>query len=367
MPTAWLPRTEHASEACYFCKNHEVTRGFRWETRAQINYATVSTVIPAMLRSNQVTLAPGEAEGEWPEDIDMDVDMTPATEPTHQEPVAGSSTSEPSVSAPSTADASPGDMIKYNQADVERLAKMLKLLPKERELLGSDLMDHNAVDEKFRNTASRKRALTEKFDELFVTDPITNITYCVDINGLFMLLQHPHIAEEWRLFIDGSGESLKAVLVNNGNTFPSVPIAYARNVKETYASMQAILMLTKYHEHNWQICGDLKIIGILMGLKQGYAKHQCFLCLWEGRKDKWHYDFTHKWDPRPGIDINEKISQIQLPLVKDRTKILLPPLHIKLGMVRNFTKKLPRNGEAYKFLVQFMGARKLSESKVENG
>lgn len=120
-------------------------------------------------------------------------------------------------------------------------------------------MDHNVVDAAIRNTATRGRALTEKFDELFQYDPTTTITYCWNIKELFILLGQRHNPEEWRLFIDGSSESLKAALVHNGNKLPTIPVAYARNVKETYASMQAILMLVQHNEHNWHICGDLKV------------------------------------------------------------------------------------------------------------
>lgn len=182
-----------------------------------------------------------------------------------------------------------------------------------------------------------------------------------------IVLGQRHNPDEWRLFIDGSSESLKAALVHIGNKLPTIPVAYARGVKETYASMQAILMLVQYNEHNWHICGDLKVVGILMGLKQGYCKHQCFLCLWEGRKDDLHYDYTHKWAIRPEIDIQEKLSQIAPPLVRDRTKILLPPLHIKLGLVRNFSVKLPRDGEAYKCLHAFFRNQGLSDAKIAAG
>lgn len=32
-----------------------------------------------------------------------------------------------------------------------------------------------------------------------------------------------------------------------------------------------------YEVHNWNICGDLKAIWLLLGLQTGYAKHTCFL------------------------------------------------------------------------------------------
>ena len=51
--------------------------------------------------------------------------------------------------------------------------------------------------------------------------------------------------EEWRLFIDSSKLSLNAVLLHNGNTKPSIPVA----MKETYENMSVILKAVNYNEH----------------------------------------------------------------------------------------------------------------------
>ena len=47
--------------------------------------------------------------------------------------------------------------------------------------------------------------------------------------------------DQWRLFIDLSKVSLKVVLLHNGNRFPSVPLAHAANMKESYESMKVLL------------------------------------------------------------------------------------------------------------------------------
>jgi hypothetical protein len=41
-----------------------------------------------------------------------------------------------------------------------------------------------------------------------------------------------HTCRQWRLFIDSSKVSLKVVLLNNGNQFPSIPLARAVHVKK---------------------------------------------------------------------------------------------------------------------------------------
>ena len=43
-----------------------------------------------------------------------------------------------------------------------------------------------------------------------------------------------HDLQEWRLFIDCSKLSLKAVLLHNGNQHPTIPIRHAVYIKETY-------------------------------------------------------------------------------------------------------------------------------------
>ena len=40
---------------------------------------------------------------------------------------------------------------------------------------------------------------------------------------------------DWRLFIDSSKKSIKAVLLHIGNILPSVPIAYSTTMKETFS------------------------------------------------------------------------------------------------------------------------------------
>ena len=50
-----------------------------------------------------------------------------------------------------------------------------------------------------------------------------------------------HAAKDWRLFIDASKASLKAVLFHYGNEKPSTPLAHALEMKETYDFMRLIL------------------------------------------------------------------------------------------------------------------------------
>ena len=52
------------------------------------------------------------------------------------------------------------------------------------------------------------------------------------------------------------------------------------------------------------------------------------------------------------------------PLV-DATKMLLPPLHIKLGLMKNFVRALNKEGEGFKYISQKFSA--VSEAKLKAG
>ena len=77
---------------------------------------------------------------------------------------------------------------------------------------------------------------------------------------------------DWRLFIDLSKVSLKAVLLHNGNKYPSVPVAHATEMKESYDNMKSLLENIKYNLYSWKICGDFKVVVILLGLQLGFTK-----------------------------------------------------------------------------------------------
>jgi hypothetical protein len=97
-----------------------------------------------------------------------------------------------------------------------------------------------------------------------------------------------------------------------------------------------VLEKIKYHEHEWKICGDLKVIGLLLGQQRGYIKFPCFLCEWDSRVRDKYWDIVH-WPEREQLQPGSKnVSNVSLV---DREKILLPPLHTKLGMMKQFVKR----------------------------
>ena len=49
----------------------------------------------------------------------------------------------------------------------------------------------------------------------------------------------------WSLFVDSSARSLKAVLLHNGNKYPSIPIAHSVHLKEGCENLKHLLRLVK--------------------------------------------------------------------------------------------------------------------------
>jgi len=42
--------------------------------------------------------------------------------------------------------------------------------------------------------------------------------------------------------------------------------------------MKILMEAINYDKFKWQICGDLNVIALLLGLQQGFTKCCCFIC-----------------------------------------------------------------------------------------
>jgi len=140
---------------------------------------------------------------------------------------------------------------------------------------------------------------------------------------------------------------LKVVLLHNGNRFPSVPLAHTANMKESYESAKLLLGKIKYDDFNWKLCGDLKVVALLLGMQLGYTKYCCFLCEWDSRDKKNHY-VNKLWPKRTLLTPREK-NVVNPPLVLPE-KIYLPPLHIKLDRMKNFVKGMDKTGRGFEYV-----------------
>jgi hypothetical protein len=72
------------------------------------------------------------------------------------------------------------------------------------------------------------------------------------------------------------------VLLRNGNKYPSVPLAHAVYMKESFENMKLLLEKIHYEKYKCNICGDLKVLGLWLG----YTKYCCFLCEWDSKDRK---------------------------------------------------------------------------------
>ena len=144
--------------------------------------------------------------------------------------------------------------------------------------------------------------------------------------------------------MDSSSSSFKGVLLHNGNRLPSIPVFHSSKQKESYESVQTVMNKINYKKYEWRICGDFKMIQFVLGQQQGYTKYQCFLCLWNSRDDASHWKTT-SWSTRGTLKKGD-LNITNEPLVQPN-KIIIPPLHIKLGLMSQFVKKMKKDSQSY--------------------
>ena len=84
--------------------------------------------------------------------------------------------------------------------------------------------------------------------------------------------------------------------------------------------------------------------------------------MWDSRYDQNHF-IKSAWPARNEL-VPGSHNVLSQPLV-DRRKIILPPLHIKLGLMKNFVKALQKNGKAVIFLKKKFP--RVSEAKILAG
>lgn len=247
----------------------------------------------------------------------------------------------------------------FIQEELNDLIRDLELPKESSEVLASRLKEKKCLSSGTKVTFYRKR---EK-DLLQFFQSENDIVFCSDVQGLILAMGLPEYKpNEWRLFIDSCKRSLKCVLLHNGNKYGSLPIAHSTKLKEEYQNISLLLQKIKYDEHHWSICVDLKMVNFLLGQQSGFTKYPCCYCLWDSRAKHQHWD-KRDWPARETMEVGTQ-NIINPPLVS-RDRILLPPLHIKLGLMKQFVKALDKNGQCFSYITQkFPG---LSIEKIKGG
>ena len=174
---------------------------------------------------------------------------------------------------------------RFSQENLNDLVRDLDLRKVTAVLLGSQLKSRNLLEYKVTFAWYKHR---EKEYLLFFTNE-ADLICCVDVKGLIKKLGTTYSSCDWRLFIDSSKRSLKAVLLHNGNLFSSIPLAHSTQLKESYETMKILLTKLKYTDHAWKVCVDTKVLNMLQGQQSGYTKFPCLLCEWDSRDRKNHW------------------------------------------------------------------------------
>ena len=90
-------------------------------------------------------------------------------------------------------------------------------------------------------------------------------------------------------------------------------------------------------------------MSLILGMQGGYTKYLWFLHLWNSWADDKHYT-QNEWPSRETFQPSPH-NVVADPLVKPH-QILLPPLHIKLGLMKNFVKAINKESPAFAFIKQ---------------
>lgn len=332
VPMIWRKPFCHATD-CYFClsKQSGIGKNMKWD------YAAVQSVTFPAPHSDTLPIpkCPDSSNPKRSSDSSEDIETS------NESDFDGSS-----------------ERHLVTQAELNDWVRDLELTKEKAELHASRMKQCNFLAPGVKITYYRDR--DRAYARYYTTKD--NICFCKDIPGLFEELEQPYNANEWRLFVDSSKESLKAVLLHNGNEKPSIPIAHAVNMKESYETMVTLLKFIKYDEHEWKVCADLKVVGMLCGMQSGYTKYCCFLCLWDSRAREHHYK-RKQWPERKNVAVGQDNVKY-VPLVK-KENVILPSLHIKLGLLKNFIKALDKEGDAFAYLKTLF--KSLSFAKIKEG
>ena len=204
IPRIWRESTNHHDD-CYFCKVN-ISKYKKSKNRKTIVYSSIPS-----------SIAPANYNPELP------IPQPPTTR-------AISSTSSEDDDGDFEVDTqySSKDPHFTNQNEWDDLTGDLSLTKAKAEILSSRLKEWNLLAPSCKISKPRKRHVT--FANVYAMSSDSDhssLCYSTDIQSLFQEIGIAYLALDWRLFIDSSKRSLKAVLLHNGNVYPSIPIAHS--------------------------------------------------------------------------------------------------------------------------------------------
>ena len=200
----------------------------------------------------------------------------------------------------------------FSPMELNDLVCDLGLSKKAAEILASRLQEKHLLDDSAKVLYFRKQY--HSFVTFFSEQK--QFVYWHNILGLLRQLGvASYIPTEWRLFLDSSKQSLKCVLLHNVNLYEGVVVGHSVHLRETYDDVKEVINLLKYHEHNWILYVDLKMVSFLLGQQRVFTKYACHLCTWDSQDQEKHWT-QKEWPIRetlkahmPNIVHNPIVSQ----------------------------------------------------------
>jgi hypothetical protein len=126
--------------------------------------------------------------------------------------------------------------------------------------------------------------------------------------------------------------------------------------------MKILMEAINYDKFKWQICGDVKVIALLLGLQQGFTKYCCCMCEWDSRAQPLQYS-RKDWPARKPLE--PVVMNVENQPLVEPSKMLLPSMHLKLGLMKNLVKAMNQEETAFTYLREKFPS--LSEAKLKEG
>ena len=101
---------------------------------------------------------------------------------------------------------------------------------------------------------------------------------------------------------------------------------------------------------------------MLLGQQGGYTTYPFFLCLWDSRAKTKRWE-QEEWPERKEFTPGEK--NILNQALVDSSKVLLSPLHIKLGLIKHYVISQDKHVASFGYICQKFPA--LSNEKLKAG
>ncbi|GBM36680.1 hypothetical protein AVEN_221950-1 [Araneus ventricosus] len=264
----WRELTNHIDD-CYFFMVPPASGGFIKKKKSTVEYSNVPSALRPVSHSEGLPISEPTTDFSISSDED-DLDVSHNSPQASTSACGGSKHDDDFSCFDETS--SPH---KITSVELNNLVRDLEMSKTKAEIYASRLQQWNLLEENVRVTSFHTRHLL--FESLFEEEE--SLVICCDIDVLLKELCIAHEVNERRLFMDASELTHKAVLLNNANELPSIPVSHAVYMKDTYHNLKELLEMINYSKYGWQICTDLKVVSLFMGLQLGYTKYCCFLIL----------------------------------------------------------------------------------------